>query len=90
LRTWLGDTGFVSRPSELLSDGYGLPQSAERVRVAEEARLRVARLRQQDGALREDLERWLPMDQREVLRGIEANLETIGARLRALDAAGAS
>ena len=82
LRAWLGDTGFVSRPSELLADGYGLPQSEERVRVAEEARLRVARLREQDGVLREELERWLPADQREVLRGIEANLKTIGVRLR--------
>ena len=82
LRTWLGDTGFVSRPSELLPDGYGLPQSEERMRVAKEAQLRLARLREQDGALREDLERWLPVDQRDVLRGIEANLETIGARLR--------
>ena len=90
LRAWLGDTGFVSRPSELVPEGYGLPQGDERARVAEEARIRVARLREQDGVLRTELERWLPTDQREVLRGIEANLETIGARLRAGDAAGAS
>ncbi|MBD9477718.1 DUF4105 domain-containing protein [Pseudoxanthomonas sp. PXM02] len=90
LRAWLGDTGFVSRPSELVPDGYGLPQTDERMRIAEEARARVTRLREQDGALRNQLERWLPADQREVLRGIEANLETIGARLRVLDAAGAS
>ncbi len=82
LRTWLGDTGFVSRPSELVPEGYGLPQAEERERIADEARGRVARLREQDGVLREELERWLPVDQREVLRGIEANLETIGARLR--------
>jgi hypothetical protein len=90
LRTWLGDTGFVSRPSELVPEGYGLPQAEERERIADEARVRVARLREQDGVLREELERWLPADQREVLQGIEANLETIVARLRALDAAGAS
>ena len=84
LRTWLGDTGFVSRPSELASDGYGLPQAEERVRIAEEARVRVARLREQDGALREQLERWLPADQREALSGIEANLAVIGERLRML------
>ncbi len=89
LRTWLGDTGFVSRPAELAPDGYGLPQAAERTRIAEEARMRVVRLRGQDEALRADLEHWLPAEQREVLRGIEANLETIGARLRRLDAAGA-
>ena len=82
LRTWLGDTGFVSRPSELLPDGYGLPQSEERMRVVDEARLRVARLREQDGTLREELERWLPAEQREVLQGIEANLAVIGERLR--------
>lgn len=90
LRTWLGDTGFVSRPSELVPAGYGLPQSDERKHVAEAAQARVTRLREQDGVLRAELERWLPADQREVLRGIEANLETIGARLRARDAAGAS
>jgi hypothetical protein len=90
LRGWLGDTGFVSRPSELVPRGYGLPQSDERRLAVEEAQTRVARLREQDAALREQLERWLPVDQREVLRGIEANLETIGTRLRAKDAAGAS
>jgi hypothetical protein len=90
LRAWLGDTGFVSRPSELVPDGYGLPQSDERARIADEALARVARLREQDGALRDELERWLPVDQREALRAIEANLETIGARLRKRDAAGAS
>jgi hypothetical protein len=90
LRTWLGDTGFASRPSELLPEGYGLPQADERARVVEEAGARVARLREQDGVLRGELERWLPADRREVLQGIEANLDTIGARLRALDAAGAS
>ncbi|KRA52605.1 hypothetical protein ASD77_13280 [Pseudoxanthomonas sp. Root65] len=82
LRAWLGDTGFISRPSELLPQGYGLPQAAERERITEEARLRLARLREQDGRLREELERWLPADQRDVLHGIEANLETIGVRLR--------
>ncbi|WFC43480.1 DUF4105 domain-containing protein [Pseudoxanthomonas sp. SE1] len=90
LRTWLGDTGFASRPSELLPDGYGLPQADERARIAEEARTRVARLREQDGVLRSELERWLPADQRKVLQGIEANLDTIGARLRTLHAAGVS
>ncbi len=90
LRTWLGDTGFVSRPSQLVPAGYGLPQSDERKHVAEAAQARVTRLREQDGVLRAELERWLPADQREVLRGIEANLRTIGARLRARDAAGAS
>lgn len=82
LRAWLGDTGFISRPSELLPQGYGLPQSAEREHITEGARRRLARLREQDGRLREELERWLPADQRDVLHGIEANLETIGARLR--------
>nr|WP_298129473.1 DUF4105 domain-containing protein [uncultured Pseudoxanthomonas sp.] len=82
LRAWLGDTGFISRPSELLPQGYGLPQSAERECIADEARLRLTRLREQDGRLREELERWLPPDQRDMLHGIEANLETIGARVR--------
>lgn len=82
LRAWLGDTGFISRPSELLPQGYGLPQAAERERIEEEARLRLTRLREQDRRLRGELERWLPADQRDALQGIEANLDTIGARLR--------
>ena len=45
-------------------------------------------MRNEDAALRRDLERWLPEEQRETLRGIEANVDAIGARLRAL-AAGA-
>ncbi len=56
----------------------------QRGRIVAEARARVARLRDQDASMRRDLERWLPGDQREALRGIEANLETIGARLRTL------
>ncbi|MFT3668116.1 MAG: DUF4105 domain-containing protein [Pseudoxanthomonas sp.] len=90
LKAWLGDTSFVSRPSELAPEGYGLPQSAERERIVAEAQARVARLRSEDASLRRNLEHWLPADQREALRGIEANLEAIGARLRALAAAGAS
>jgi hypothetical protein len=90
LRAWLGDTSFASRPAELAPEGYGLPQSAERERIGEEAVARVARLRQDDAALRERLERWLPEEQRDALRGIQANVDTIGARLRALAAAGAS
>ena len=82
LKAWLGDTSFVSRPSELAPEGYGLPQSAERERIVVEAQARVARLRSEDASLRRNLEQWLPADQREALRGIKANLETIGARLR--------
>jgi len=89
LKAWLGDTSFVSRPSELAPEGYGLPQSAERERIVVEARVRVDKLRDEDAVLRKDLERWLPEDQQEALRGIESNVETIGTRLRALAAAGA-
>lgn len=90
LKAWLGDTSFVSRPSELAREGYGLPQAAERTHIVAEAQARVMKLRSDDAALRRELERWLPADQREALRGIEANVETIGARLRTLAAAGAS
>jgi hypothetical protein len=89
LRAWLGDTSFVSQPAELAPAGYGLPQSEERERIAVEARVRVDKLRGEDAVLRKDLERWLPEDQREALRGIESNVDAIGTRLRALAAAGA-
>lgn len=86
LKAWLGDTSFVSRPAELAEEGYGLPQTAERARIVAEAQARVARLRNEDAALRRDLERWLPEEQRETLRGINANVDAIGARLRTLAA----
>ncbi|WP_233210773.1 MULTISPECIES: DUF4105 domain-containing protein [unclassified Pseudoxanthomonas] len=89
LKAWLGDTSFVSQPAELAPAGYGLPQSDERERIAVEAQVRVEKLRSEDAVLRKDLERWLPEDQREALRGIESNVDAIGARLRALAAAGA-
>ncbi|MEI2794081.1 DUF4105 domain-containing protein [Pseudoxanthomonas sp. F11] len=86
LKAWLGDNSFVSRPAELAEEGYGLPQTAERARIVAEAQARVARLRNEDAALRRDLERWLPEEQRETLRGIDANVDAIGARLRTLAA----
>ncbi|MEL1264716.1 DUF4105 domain-containing protein [Pseudoxanthomonas putridarboris] len=86
LRQWLGDAGFVSRPAELVPEGYGLPQAEERQRAGTEAAVRVARLKRQDAALREQFDRWLPAEQREALLGIKANVAVIGQRLRDLHA----
>lgn len=83
LRAWLGDTGFLSRPAELVSAGYGLPQAGERAQAVDAAQVRVARLREQDAGLRARADALIPAADREALRGIEANLAAIGERLRA-------
>lgn len=85
LRAWLGAGGFLSRPAELLPEGYGLPQAEERRHAVQEATTRLASLREQDASLRREVERWLPAGQREALRGIEDNIAAIGRRLRELD-----
>lgn len=82
LRAWLGDTGFLGRPAELVPEGYGLPQAGEQAQALAAARLRVARLREQDAALRARAEALVPVAERETLHGIEANLAMIGERLR--------
>ncbi|OPL22003.1 hypothetical protein B5L72_34705, partial [Pseudomonas aeruginosa] len=49
----LDDSGFLSRPAELLEGGYGLPQAAEWKHLEEQTRERQARLRR----LSDDLDR---------------------------------
>src|SRR3546814_5513346 len=76
--------GQLSRPAELLSSGYGLPQRAEREALAAQAAQRAQRLREQGQRLHRDARSLLPRRQREALDAIEANIALLGSRLRQL------
>src|SRR3546814_14886088 len=66
--------GQLSRPAELLSSGYGLPQRAERKALAAQAAQRAQRLREQGKRLHRDARSLLPRRQREALAAIAANI----------------
>src|SRR3546814_8011587 len=76
--------GQLSRPAELLSSGYGLPQRAEREALAAQAAQRAQRLREQGQRLHRDARSLLPRRQREALDAIAANIALLGSRLRQL------
>ncbi|MFC3715788.1 DUF4105 domain-containing protein [Luteimonas soli] len=76
--------GQLSRPAELLSSGYGLPERAEREALAAQGTQQAQRLREQGQRLHRDARAMLPRRQREALAAIEANIALLGARLRRL------
>nr|WP_144276928.1 DUF4105 domain-containing protein [Pseudomonas resinovorans] len=84
LEQMLANSGFLSRPAELLQGGYGLPQSAEWQPLEAESSNRQQTMR----TLSEDLDRevrsLLEPQRLAELNATEANLKQIGARLREL------
>lgn len=80
----LRDSGFLSRPAELLDEGYGLPQPAERRRLEARSRERQQQLHHLAGELDEELRRLLEPERRVEIEGGERNLRAIGERLRRL------
>lgn len=90
LRALLADSGYLSRPAELLGDdGYGIPQPAEWARLGQESARRQARLQDLVGSLETALEQQLLPAQQAALAAGETNLAQIRAHLRALhEAAG--
>jgi hypothetical protein len=84
LRAILALEGVFSHPAQLLSDGYGLPQRAERETLATQAVRRAAQLREHDQRLRSEARSLLPTQQQARLAAIEANVTLLGERLRRL------
>ncbi|MCR6661877.1 MAG: DUF4105 domain-containing protein [Luteimonas sp.] len=85
LHALLSDGAYAGRPALLLDDeGYGLPQAAERTLLAQSVRAGDARLRELQQGLLHDARDLLPHDRRDRLETAEANVEALGARLRAL------
>lgn len=80
----LANSGFLSRPAELLEGGYGLPQRAEWQRLEAESRNRQQQLRQLSDDLDQEVRNLLEPTRLAELEANEANLVQLGEHLRAL------
>jgi hypothetical protein len=80
----LANSGFLSRPAELLEGGYGLPQRAEWQRLEAESRSRQQQLRQLSDDLDQQVRTLLEPTRLAELEASEANLVQLGEHLRAL------
>ncbi|PAU56410.1 DUF7844 domain-containing protein [Pseudomonas indica] len=84
----LANSGFLSRPAEMLDSGYGLPQAGEWQRLEAEASERQQTLRRLSDDLDREVRLLLLPERRVELEASEANLAGLGEHLRALHKAG--
>ncbi len=84
LQQILDDSGFLSRPAELLDGGYGLPQAPETATLEKQTQQRQQRLRQLSDNLDREVRALLTPERRDELAALEANAKQIGAHLREL------
>ncbi|MGB4074049.1 DUF4105 domain-containing protein [Pseudomonas sp.] len=84
LQQILANSGFLSRPAELLDAGYGLPQRAEWQRLETESQARQQQLRQLSDDLDQEVRTLLEPTRLAELQANEANLSQLGEHLRAL------
>ncbi len=88
LQQILANSGFLSRPAELLEGGYGLPQQAEWQRLTTESQARQQQLRQLSDSLDQEVRSLLEPARLGELQASEANLAALGDHLRKLHKAG--
>jgi hypothetical protein len=85
LRDILANSGFLSRPAELLDKGgYGLPQASEWQRLEEESSQRQKQLLHLTDDLDKEVRALLEPQRAAEIAENEANLKLIGEHLRAL------
>ncbi len=84
LRQILDNSGFLSRPAELLDAGYGLPQPGEWQQLEAATNERQHRLRQLTDNLDREVRRLLEPELVAEIEAGEANLEQLGQHLRTL------
>ena len=84
----LANSGFLSRPAELLDAGYGLPQPGEWQHLQQESDSRQQQLRQLSDDLDEQVRGLLEPERLAELDAVEANLKHLSAHLRELHKAG--
>lgn len=85
LQDILANSGFLSRPAELLgSGGYGLPQQGEWDRLEAESSQRQKQLQRLSGALDTEVRALLDPDRAAEIAATEDNLKQVGEHLRAL------
>jgi hypothetical protein len=89
LQQILANSGFLSRPAELLgSTGYGLPQPGEWQRLESESSLRQKQLQTLTGDLDKEVRALLEPSRAAEIAASEANVKEIGEHLRKLHKAG--
>ncbi|MDY4284461.1 DUF4105 domain-containing protein [Xanthomonas sp. LF06-19] len=90
VRAVLAEQGLLSQPASLLQGqpGYGLPQAQERAWLQVQGQARIAALHEDGAALQTRLRGLLPAPLQADLAQIDANLATLGARLRTLNREG--
>ena len=85
LQQILANSGFLSRPAELLgSGGYGLPQPSEAQRLESESAERQKQLQSLTGELDKEVRALLEPSRSAEIAACEANLKQVGEHLRAL------
>ncbi|NWC92232.1 MULTISPECIES: DUF4105 domain-containing protein [unclassified Pseudomonas] len=85
LQQILANSGFLSRPAELLgTSGYGLPQPAESQRLESESAARQKQLQSLTGDLDKEVRALLEPSRAAEIAACEANLKQLGEHLRAL------
>ena len=85
LQDILANSGFLSRPAELLgSGGYGLPQQGEWTRLEEESSQRQKQLQRLTGDLDKEVRALLEPDRAAEIAATDENLNQVGEHLRAL------
>jgi len=85
LQQILANSGFLSRPAELLgSSGYGLPQPSEAKRLESESAERQKQLQSLTGELDKEVRALLEPSRAAEIAACEANLKQVGEHLRSL------
>ncbi len=85
LQEILANSGFLSRPAELLgSSGYGLPQPGEWQRLESESSERQKQLQSLTGELDKEVRALLEPERAAEIAANEANLKLVGEHLRTL------
>jgi len=85
LQEILANSGFLSKPAELLGQGgYGLPQAQEREQLLDSSRERQARLQSLSTDLDKEARALLDPKRDKEIRAVETNAKLIGDHLRAL------
>ncbi|WP_416771219.1 DUF4105 domain-containing protein [Pseudomonas sp. RHF3.3-3] len=85
LQAILANSGFLSRPAELLgSSGYGLPQPGEWQRLEAESAQRQQQLQRLTGDLDKEVRKLLDPAREAEIEASEANLKMVGEHLRSL------
>lgn len=85
LQQILANSGFLSKPAELLSgSGYGLPQASERQQLEQASSQRQQQLQRLTGDLDKEVRALLGPERAAEIAAVEANLKQLGEHLRAL------